>query len=229
MTDVAALRERRMAFGKHFRIRIIAAAAISGFVLAAAEKPAAVDDALEVVSAARRAVSTLPVLTGTEGFDVDAFRQLLEESRSATPYQGFITAEAVVTVANTGGTSVERLTLFNVGWTALEVNWLFATLLGNSADARTLLAESNLLVNYESLYMANIEQGGAFVSFYPRIEANGFAMTLRRTASELNSMMLLPNAIDPEGFLRQRLQATFNRLTNAAEYIHNAGEAFSFF
>lgn len=212
------------------RICIIAIGVLSAIAQPAAAEPAWVDDALRIVGSARQTVAEIPVLTGTEGFSIDTFRQMLMDSRGATPYESFVTAQAVVEVANTAGTTVEQLTVFNIGWAALEVNWVFASLLGETADATLLLGESNKLINYQSIYMANVQQGSAsFVSYYPKIEANNHALNLRRTASEMNLISLIPNAMDPEGFLRQRLQVTYNRLTNAAEFIHNAGESFSFY
>ena len=211
------------------RLGFIAVAALPSIALGAAELPDSVDDALQVVGSARRTVAEMPILTGTDEFNPDTFRETLTEARGATPYEGFTTAQAVVQVANGAGTTVSQLTTFNIGWAALEVNWVFATLLGDSEAAAQLLKESNLLINYQALYMANVEQGGAFVSFYPKIEANNLALTLRRTASEMNLISLIPNAMDPEGFIRQRLQVVYNRLTNAAAFVHNAGEAFTFY
>ncbi len=207
----------------------IAIAALSSGMLHAVELPTSVDDALRVVGSARNTVAEMPVLSGTEDFDPDTFRETLMEARGATPYESFTTAQAVVQIANEAGTTAAQLTTFSIGWAALEVNWVFATLLGDSEAAALLLKESNALINYQALYMANVEQGRAFVSFYPKIEANNFALTLRRTASEMNLISLIPNAMDPEGFVRQRMQVVYNSLTNAAEFVHNAGEAFTFY
>lgn len=211
------------------RLAITAVAVLSTNALHAAEFPDSVNDALRVVGSARRTVAEMQILTGTEAFDPDAFRQALMEARGATPYEAYTTAEAVVQVANGAGTTSAQLASFSIGWAALDVNWVFATLLGDTEAAAKLLTESNSLINYQALYMANVEQGGAFASFYPRIEANSLALTLRRTASEMNLISLIPNAMDPEGFVRQRLQIAYNRLTNAAEFVHNAGEAFTFY
>lgn len=211
------------------RLLAIAIAALSLGMLHAAELPASVNDALRVVGSARNTVAEMPILTGTEAFDPDSFRETLMEARGATPYESFTTAQAVVQISNAAGTTAAQLTTFSIGWAALEVNWVFATLLGDSEAAELLLKESNALINYQAHYMANVEQGGAFVSFYPKIEANNFALTLRRTASEMNLISLIPNAMDPEGFVRQRMQVAYNSLTNAADFVHSAGEAFTFY
>ena len=113
--------------------------------------------------------------------------------------------------------------LFNVAWAALESNWLFATLLGDKEASVRLQRESNSLIAYQAAYMTNVKKGAAFASFYPRLEANQHAMTLRITAANMNYILLIPNAMDPEGFLRQRLQVVYNRLTNTADFIHSAG------
>ena len=207
---------------------IVLGTALSVPVLPAADQPASADDALEVVASARRAVAALPVLTGTEGFSVEALRQSLSDARGAAPYEDFLTAEAVAEFAKRASTTVEQLMLFNSGWTALEVNWLYATLLGDSESASRLLVESNRLVNLQSAYMGNVEQGTAsFASFYTTIEGNSYALRLHRMASEMNLISLIPNEMDPEGYLRQRMQTAYNRLTNTAAFIHTASEAFS--
>ena len=197
--------------------------------LHAAEKTAAVDDALAVIGSARRVMTELPVLSGTEGFSTETFRTAIMEARGATPYEAFVTANAVVEIANASGTIASNLATFNVGWAALEVNWAFAALLGDSAAAARLLQESNTLIDYQAAFMANVEQAGnaGFASFYPKSEANSHAMILRRIASEMNLIALIPNALDPEGFIRQRMEVARNRLANTAEYIHYAGEAFT--
>lgn len=204
-------------------------AVISSLAVHAAEVPASVNDALSVVGSARRAVAQLPVLAGTESFDLAAFRAMLIESRGATPYERYVTGQGLVEIANGAGTTAAQLTSFSVGWAALEVNWVYATLLGDEEAAKRLLQESNTLVNHQGLYMENVQRGAAFVNFYPRIEANSLAMSLRRTAAEMNLISLIPNTIDPEGFVRQRMQVVFNRLVNAAEFIRSAGEAFTLY
>ena len=128
--------------------------------LHAAEKTAAVDDALAVIGSARRVMTELPVLSGTEGFSTETFRTAIMEARGATPYEAFVTANAVVEIANASGTIASNLATFNVGWAALEVNWAFAALLGDSAAAARLLEESNTLIGYQAAFMANVEQAG---------------------------------------------------------------------
>lgn len=198
-------------------------------MLEGAQAAPTLEDAIRVVGSARATAAEVALLTGTEDFDIDAFREKLRTDRGAVPYEGLDTAAGVVQLANRGSTTVEQLVTFNVAWSALEVNWVFATLLGDAESASQLLQQSNLLINYEAQYMANVQQGAAFVSFYAQNEANQFVLTLRRTASDMNLIALIPDAVDPEGFIRQRLQVGYNRLTNAADFIHSAGEAFAIF
>ncbi len=210
--------------------RFALAAATAGMTLGVAGAAPSLDEAMRVVGSARATVAETALLTGTENFDIEAFRNVLREARGEIPYAGFDTATGIVQFANTGTTTVEQLVNFSIAWSALEVNWVFATLLGDTQASSRLFQESNLLTSFESQYMANVQQGSAaFLSFYTQNEANGFALTLRRAASDMNLIALIPDTMDPEGFIRQRLQVAFNRLTNAADFVHSAGEAFSIF
>ena len=210
--------------------RFALAAATAGMSLGVAGAAPTLDEAMRVVGSARATVAETALLTGTENFDIEAFRNVLREARGEIPYAGFDTATGIVQFANTGTTTVEQLVNFSIAWSALEVNWVFATLLGDTQASSRLFQESNLLTSFESQYMANVQQGSAaFLSFYTQNEANGFALTLRRAASDMNLIALIPDTMDPEGFIRQRLQVAFNRLTNAADFVHIAGEAFSIF
>ena len=41
--------------------------------------------------------------------------------------------------------------------------------------------------------------------------------------------MHIPDLVDPEGYLRQRMRATYLRLTNTADLIMAAGDAYSYY
>ena len=211
-------------------IRIIIIAVLSVTILTAAETSVSLNRAMEIVSSARNAVSSLPVLAGTEGFDVEAFRQTLRDLRGDTPYTAYLTAQNVVDLVGGASTAAEQLVAFDIGWAALEVNWFYATLLGNTDSATSLLAESRSLIGQQSWYFSNILEGSrvVFANYFPKPEANGLAMALRRSAADINVAMYIPDAIDPEGFLRQRLRGVFNRLTNSADFIRDAGEAYTY-
>ncbi len=216
-----------MTTGIHSRFLLFAAA---GLVTGAADAAPTLDDAIRVVGSARAAVAEIAVLTGTEDFNIEALRRSLRESRGEVPYEKFESAEAIIQFANSGATTVIQLVNFSIGWAALEVNWVYATLLGNTQASSRLLRESNRLVNYEVQYMVRVERGtGAFASVYTRMAANRHAMVLHRVASETNLIAVIPVAMDPAGFLRQRLQVMYNRLTNTAHFVNSAGEAFAVF
>lgn len=201
-------------------------------LLAATEAPVGLDQALKVVGSARHAVEALPVLTGTEAFDVETFRQNLRELRGETPYTSYLTAQDVVDLVSTSSTGSEQLMKFNIGWAALEVNWFYATLLGDDDMADSLAAQSAVLMSQNDWYFANVIQATSIVFasiFSTRSEAASLAMVLRSSAAGVSIAAYLPDAIDPEGFVRQRMQVVFDRLTNAAEFIRDAGEAYSYY
>ena len=161
---------------------------------------------------------------------MEAFRQTLRDLRGDTPYTAYLTAQNVVDLVGGASTAAEQLVAFDIGWAALEVNWFYATLLGNTDSATSLLAESRSLIGQQSWYLSNILEGSrvVFANYFPKPEANGLAMALRRSAADINVAMYIPDAIDPEGFLRQRLRGVFNRLTNSADFIRDAGEAYTY-
>ena len=201
-------------------------------VTAPAEVADGLEQALGIVGSARRAVEALPVLTGTEAFDVETFRLSLRELRGDTPYTAFLTAQDVVDLVSTAGTGSDQLMKFNIGWAALEVNWFFATLLGDSETAEGLEAQSAVLMSQNDWYYSNVTQGASVVFasiFRSRAEAGSLAMILRSSAAGVSIAAYLPDAIDPEGFIRQRMNAVYDRLTNAAEFLRDAGEAYSYY
>ena len=203
---------------------------ISVAALAAAEIPASVSEATQVVGSVRSAVLAVPVLSGTAGFDVDEFREALRASRGEAPYTRYLTARDVTDLVATGNTYASQLAYFEIGWAALDVNWVFATLLGDAEAADAIQVETHWLVANHPLYIANVTgQGGygVFAAFFPRYEAAGLAMLLRQNAATASLEAYIPDAIDPEGYVRQRLRGVFDRLTNSAELIRDAGQAYS--
>ena len=65
--------------------------------------------------------------------------------------------------------------------------------------------------------------------FYPRNEAGQLVMSLRRMAGSAIFRLQIPQVVDPEGYLRQRMTATHARLTNTADLIMDAAEAYSYY
>ena len=182
---------------------------------------------------ARGAVSAMPVLSGTEGFDVAAFRQALRDSRGDVPYEAFLTARNVTDFVGRATTYSAQLASYDIGWAALEVNWVFAILLGDEEQAKSIQTESNWLLGQHALYLANVADQPGYVVFasplYQRNEASNLAMSIRRVAADVNIAAHIPNVIDPEGYVRQRLRSVFQRLTNTADFIRDAGEAYSYY
>lgn len=201
-------------------------------LLAGAEVSDGLEQALNIVGTARHAVEALPVLTGTEAFDVETFRQKLMELRGGNRYTAFLTAQDVVDLVSTAGTGTDQFMKFNIGWAALEINWLFATLLGDRTTAESLEGQSRVLMSQNSWYYTNVIQASSVVfasPFRTRAESGSLGMVLRSTAAEVGIAAYLPDAIDPEGFVRQRMQAVYDRLTNAADFLRDAGEAYSYY
>ena len=211
-------------------LKTVATWSISVAALAAAELPASVSEAMQVVRSVRSAVLAVPVLSGTESFDVDSFREALRASRGEAQYTRYLTARDVTDLVATGNTYASQLTYFEIGWAALDVNWVFATLLGDTEVADAIQAETNWLVANHPLYILNVAgQGGygVFAAFFPRYEAANLAMLLRQNAATASLEAYIPDAIDPEGYVRQRLRGVFDRLTNSAQLIRDAGQAYS--
>ena len=212
---------------------ILALASLQVVISAAAEIPRPAQSAMEVVGMARAAVSAMPVLSGTEGFDVAAFRQALRDSRGDVPYEAFLTARNVTDFVGGATTYSAQLASYDIGWAALEMNWVYAILLGDEEQATSIQTESNWLLGQQALYLANVADQPGYVvfasPFYQRNEASNLAMSIRRVAADVNIAAHIPDAMDPEGYVRQRLRSVFQRLTNTADFIRDAGEAYSYY
>lgn len=214
------------------RYRLAAAVLLAVAALPAAEIPESLIEAMDVIGSVRRAVAEFPVLTGSEDFDLEAFRQSLIDLRGGVTYSNFLTANDVTDLVASAGTYSGHLAYFDIGWAALEINWVYATLLGESDTAAALQRECNWLLGQHPLYVANVTSQSAysvFANLFPRNEASGLAMLLRQSAAQANLAAYIPEAADPEGFVRRRLQGVFERLTNSADLIRDAGEAYSLY
>lgn len=197
-----------------------------------AEIPAQFERVAKSVAAAHRVEITTPVLTGTEGLDVDGVRQLFGvHGELAIP--GFETAQGVLDAIAGTSTGASRLTSLEIGLAALEYNWFVATLVGDqplstrlSGEIRSLMAVYDTMA--DDLVTPTILTPFAS-AFYPRIEAGQLVMSLRRMAGSAVFRMHIPQIVDPEGYLRQRMNATYARLTNTADLIMDAAEAYSLY
>lgn len=197
-----------------------------------AELPAELEDVARTVASAQRVDMDSPVLTGTEDLDVDTVRQRYGvHGELAVP--GYDTAQGILDLIAGTSTGASRLTSLEIGLAALEYNWFVATVVGDETLSAELAGEiRSLLAVYDTmaddLVSPTILTPFASV-FYPRIEAGQLVMSLRRMAGSAIFRMHIPQVVDPEGYLRQRMNATYARLTNTADLIMDAAEAYSLY
>ena len=212
--------------------KIVLSVTLWGVTASSAELPAEFKRVARTVAGAHHVEIAAPVLTGTEGLDVDGVRQLFGVSGElAIP--GFETAQGVLDGIAGTSTGASRLTSLEIGLAALEYNWFVATLVGDQPLSSRLAAEIRSLVAVydtiaDDLVTPTILPPFASV-FYPRIEAGQLVMSLRRMAGSAIFRMHIPQVVDPEGYLRQRMNATYARLTNTADLIMDGAEAYSLY
>lgn len=212
--------------------RIVAFGALCVASVSSAELPAEFESAAKMLASAHRAQLVAPVLSGTEGLDVEAVRnQFGVQGGLAIP--GYETAQGILDAIAGTSTGASRLTSLEIGLAALEYNWFVATLVGDQALSSTLAAEvRSLMAVYDTIaddiVTPTILTPFASV-FYPRMEAAQLVMSLRRMANSAIFRMHIPQVIDPEGYLRQRMNATHSRLTNTADLIMDAAVAYSYY
>ena len=200
--------------------------------LGAAPIPAPFEQAIAAVTLAEPVDPGPPVLSGTEGFDIAAFRAQFGEPGSV-PFPDIQTARAIVDGISEINTGAARLTSFEIGFAAIEYNWFAATVAGSQELAGTLAGEIKQLRQlHQSLvdsvvFSLNVPPFAS--AFYTRPEAGRLAMNLRRMAGSAVFEQFLPKAIDPEGYLAARLRAVHDRLKNSADLILAAGEAYAIY
>lgn len=157
-----------------------------------------------------------PVLTGSEYFDLALVRSRLEANHPTSPYT---TAQSVRDFSNESYQFqlgiAGRLLFREIGRTLLTLNWMNTVVLGRRDEALTLQAELQALreedaetENLVSQLVTAIDNGdelAAFGSFFSFDNDHSAAAFM--TARYISSLpALLPDAADPEGFLRQTLQ-----------------------
>ena len=163
-----------------------------------------------------------PVLTGAEDLDIKYFRDYLKDRHPLEPYT---TAQAVREASNMAygtGSGIAGRLLFREGARSILVaNWTNATILGRREDANKLRSEirkltteetsGNSLLNQVITAMSNHDELAAFGSFFGSDEPHSAGAFL--AAHYVNEVQArLTDSADPEGYLRQRLQATRDRL-----------------
>lgn len=212
--------------------KIVLSVALCVVTASSEELPAELQEVARTLASAQRVHMASPVLTGTEGLDVDAVRQRYGvHGELALP--GYETAQGILDAIAVTSTGASRLTSLEIGLAALEYNWFVATLVGDQPLSSRLSAEiRSLMAVYDTIAGDLVTPTilTPFASaFYPRIEAGQLVMSLRRMAGSAIFRMHIPQIVDPEGYLRQRMNATYARLTNTADLIMDAAEAYSLY
>ena len=170
------------------------------------------------------ASQSLPVITGTEGLDVTTIRNAL-----GPEFPLYETRTAASVLANVNRERRENgliglLGAAAVGEAELKLNMIDALILGRRYDAETserelsvLAEQSNLIGFVDSDFARLVTQVG---SPDHRWYAKGLALQLRGWALLVGShRALIVDAIDPEGFLRQQIEAIQDSIVTAADSI----------
>ena len=164
-------------------------------------------------------LSTKPVLTGSEMFSVDSFRAILEtQDPSANGYQ---TAREVLIAANgvrAGPFGVVGETATHlIGWAQLWRNWALATMLGDGLKADQYLGDA-----YEIWeVMGSTNDSDPSSRYLSASDSAALSITLsgllRSTAGGIgDDAAVIPQAVDPEGYVRQRLSFVYDHLLSGA-------------
>ncbi|MDE0103168.1 MAG: hypothetical protein OXN89_12380 [Bryobacterales bacterium] len=216
-----------MLFGTLAAVLVVAAAQ-----LRAESIPARFQRAVQAVSESPPVEPEPPVLSGTEGFDIAAYRASFGET-GTVPVPEIQTAQSVVDGLSGTATGAARLTSFEIGFATLEYNWFAATVSGNAELSESIAAEVAELRRLHPTALAlvvNPSELSPFASlFYTRAEAGQMAMVLRQMAGARAFDQHLPKEIDPEGYLSARMRAVHSRLTNSAELILAAADAYAIY
>ncbi len=185
---------------------------------------------LRAVIAAQAVEAEIPVLSGTEGFDVEDYRARFGAVLTALAPEQKAAQDVLDDLAGSRS-GAERLASFEIAVAALEYHWFVATVVGNQDLAATLDAEIFKLRQVRAAVVRQLVSPGEinpFVSlFYTRPEAGQLAMQLRWIASSSAFNQSLPEAVDPEGFLSARMRTVHARLANTADLVMAAAEAFA--
>ena len=143
------------------------------------------------------------------------------------------TVQGILDLIAGTSTGDSRLTLLEIGLAALEYNLFVATLVGDQPLSSELAGEiRSLMAVYDTIaddLVSPTILTPLASAFYPRIEAGQLVMSLRRMAGSAIFRMHIPQIVDPEGYLRQRMNATYARLTNTADLIMDAAEPCSLY
>ncbi|MCY4585124.1 MAG: hypothetical protein OXB98_03710 [Bryobacterales bacterium] len=175
-----------------------------------------------------------PVLTGAEAYTIEAFRESL---RGRHPVIEITTAQQVIDLldmaeAAKGNLGVAgELEMVDLGRSLLTVNWVHAVILGRAEEADTLRGELDKLVSVdgkprvtlahfiEARNTSNTEAFGDFPNWTDQHSHGYFAL-----ATAMNGWhRSLPDSVDPQGYLRQRLQGLSERYMAVGNYFWSIG------
>lgn len=173
------------------------------------------------------------VLTGTEGFNIDGFRSAL--TANGGPYNEHRTAQAVLQdIGSAGSIGVAGwMAYMAIGAVNLELNWAYATLLGDSIAADRFKSEASRLsetdlppgVGQISGPPSTYDLFGTFSPSEAQVLARGLSLTLRGAAIIITGEAAgITDAIDPEGFVRQSLRSQREILVDVADSILDFAE-----
>ena len=147
-------------------------------------------------------------------------------TENGDPYYGHRTAESILETAReasseVGGTAAE--TVFSVlGWAYLWINWSYAVILGHEQRARDYATEAAEL-KLDDSGDDELSFGTSSVSGAEEISV-ALSMALRAQACLVGSEnALICDALDPEGYVRQRLQFVYDDMLNFAQIIRDLG------
>lgn len=168
-----------------------------------------------------------PALTGTEGLSLSVLRASLQG------YYGFQTAQdveervavtrATARIGSPGALGPPEGAVRVTGWAYLMLNWARATLLGNIDAANGFLNEARKVKASFTEEWAGLEYWTG-ASATSKIPTEGFYRWSTVQYSYLLSIatlleseaVALPDAFDPEGYIRQTLQYASHEVTRAA-------------
>ena len=165
-----------------------------------------------------------PALTGYGGLTLERFRNSI--LANGDPYFVNRTAEDVTMKAQDlgadfGGFASES-TFLMMGWSQLWMNWAYATILGDQTKAAEFFAEA-LELELQNENLLEAESPFGTVSRAEKDQISAFlSVMLRIVAHDVGSeAVLMPDTVDPEGYIRQRLGFVRDELNSFAQAVRD--------
>ena len=177
--------------------------------------------------------SHLPLLTGTEGIDIHAFRSSVQAGNRYTEFTSFqeVLDELEFSTAPLGESTTFQFVGAVLGWANLKMNWARATLLGNRSDATRFLAEIQTAEEHLAAGggLEYDETGATFPASWPgevvQLTTFGMHFVVIGAADVLDyESAYLPDSLDPQGYIRQQLTYTARALHRVSDMVRTLGE-----